>query len=91
MLDMVIHVLPSPIQAQKLRLNSIWKMNNLSEELQSALLACDKNYHQVIMHIPKMVMMDYHEVKNALLGTHHTQTYQRQPYQRGKYIVSFGL
>ena len=53
-LDMIIKHLPSPVEAQKYRLDKIWK-GDLESEVGKQMLACDSN-GQLAMIITKMVI-----------------------------------
>ncbi len=53
-LDMIIKHLPSPVEAQKYRLDKVWK-GDLDSEVGKQMLACDPN-GQLAMIITKMVI-----------------------------------
>lgn len=83
-LDMIVKQLPSPKEAQKERLPSIWNMKQLPLKLKNAVLKCDSEYCECVIYVPKMIIVDKNEIIHSL-HVSNERIIERNAYQRGKY------
>ena len=64
-LDTIVKQLPSPKEAQKIRLPKIWNLDHLPDPLVNALKNCDATYKDCVVYIPKMIHVSRRQIEDA--------------------------
>ena len=65
-LNMSVSYMPSPVIAQRNKMDKIWDLSLFPNEMKEAIFNCDNKYENVLMYVPKMVCLSKREIEDAL-------------------------